>query len=314
MLRMYSVQSPYDFADTSMIENDLAAAGKKYSLRGKVCSALASMAISASLLYFGVVADLSAQESIRPAYTPDFVAQMLDYVSRDYALAVANGKVIDEDEYVEQLVVSGSALEVGDQIKAIRSQPDIRGDIARLIELIKAKAPHEAVKKQALKARDAIYVAAGTATAPRHWPSLTQGKQTFTANCASCHGAMGNGQGVAAQTLASKPMNFLDSARMASMSPLSVFTSVKLGVQNTAMPSFSTLSEDELWAVSFYVLSLRPRMDLPVTAKLDRTAADLWLKAAATLPDDELMQTLPGSSGERLKSLALLRTHSEDAR
>lgn len=294
-----------------MIDKDLAAAGRKYPLQGMASSALASMVIS-SLLYLSVVADTSAQESIRPAYTADFVAQMLDYVSRDYALAVSNGKIIDEDEYVEQLVVSGSALEVSDQIKAIRSQPAIHRDIARLIELIKEKAQPEAIKKQALKARDAIYVAAGTATAPRTWPSLTLGKQLFTANCASCHGAMGNGQGVAAQTLASKPMNFLDSARMASMSPLSVFTSAKLGVQNTAMPSFSSLAEDELWAVSFYVLSLGPRMELPVAAKLDRTAADLWLKAAATLPDEELMQTLPGSSSERLKSLALLRSHSED--
>lgn len=274
--------------------------------------ALATMAISASLLFLGVAPDTSAQESIRPAYTADFVAQMLDYVSRDYALAVANGKIIDEDEYVEQLVVSGSALEVGDQVKAISAQPAIRQDIARLIELIKQKAQPEAIKKQALKARDAIYVAAGTATAPRNWPSLTQGKQIFTANCASCHGANGNGLGVAAQTLASKPMNFLDSARMASMSPLSVFTSAKLGIQNTAMPGFSSLTEDELWAVSFYVLSLRPRMELPVVARLDRTAADLWLKAAATLPDEELMQTLPGSSSERLKSLALIRSHFED--
>jgi len=295
-----------------MIDNDLAAAGKKHPLHSMATAALASMALSATLLYLGVVPDTSAQESIRPAYTPDFVAQMLDYVSRDYALAVANGKIIDEDEYVEQLVVSGSALEVSDQIKAIRSQPAIRGDIARLIDLIKEKAPPEAIKKQALKARDAIYVAAGTATAPRHWPSLAQGKQLFSAHCASCHGAMGNGQGAAAQTLAAKPMNFLDPARMASMSPLSVFTSSKLGIQNTAMPSFSSLTEDELWAVSFYVLSLRPRMALPAAARLDRTAADLWLKAAATLPDEELMQTLPGSSSERLKSLALLRSHSED--
>lgn len=294
-----------------MIDNDLAAAGRTCPLRRMASSALASVAI-ASLLSLSVVADTSAQESIRPAYTPDFVAQMLDYVSRDYALAVADGKVIDEDEYVEQLVVSGSALEVSDQVKAISAQPAIRQDIARLIALIKEKAQPEAIKKQALKARDAIYVAAGTATAPRNWPSLTQGKQLFGAHCASCHGAMGDGRGAAAQALASKPMNFLDSARMASMSPLSVFTSVKLGVQNTAMPSFATLPEDALWAVSFYVLSLRPRMDLPAAARLDRTAADLWLKAAATLPDEELMQTLPGSSSERLKSLALLRSHSAD--
>ncbi len=283
-----------------------------YPLQGMASSALASMAISAALLCLGVMADTSAQESIRPAYTADFVAQMLDYVSRDYALAVSNGKIIDEDEYVEQLVVSASALEVSEQVKAIQSQPAIRTDIARLIELIKEKAPPDAIRKQALKARDAIHVAAGTATAPRNWPSLTQGKQLYTAHCASCHGATGNGRGVAAQTLAPKPMNFLDAARMASLSPLSVFTSAKLGVQNTAMPAFSSLAEDELWAVSFYVLSLAPRRELPAAARLDRTAADLWLKAAATLPDEELMQTLPGSSSERLKSLALIRTHSAD--
>jgi len=295
-----------------MIGKEMAATGRIYPLQGMASRALACMTVSASLLYLGLVADASAQESIRPAYTADFVAQMLDYVSRDYALAVSNGKIIDDDEYGEQLVVSRSALEVSDQIKSIRAQPAIRKDIAGLIELIKEMAPPEAIKKQALKTRDAIYVAAGTATAPRVWPSLAQGKQLFSAHCVSCHGATGNGQGVAAQSLASKPMNFLDPARMASMSPLSVFTSVKLGVQNTAMPGFSSLAEDELWALSFYVLSLRPRMELPATARLDGTAADLWLKAAATLPDEELMQTLPGSSGERLKSLALLRTHTED--
>jgi high-affinity iron transporter len=295
-----------------MIDKNSAAGGSRNPRQGMASSALASIAISVSLLYLSVVADTLAQEGIRPAYTADFVAQMLDYVSRDYALAVSDGKIIDEDEYVEQLVVSGSALEVSDQVKAIKSQPAIRGEIVRLIELIKEKAQPDSIKKQALKARDAIYVAAGTAIAPRNWPSLAQGKQIFTANCASCHGVMGDGRGITAPELASKPMNFLDSARMAPMSPLSVFTSVKLGVQNTAMPSFSSLREDELWAVSFYVLSLRPRMELPVAAKLDQTAADLWLKAAATLPDEELMQTLPGSSTERLKSLALLRSHSED--
>ena len=295
-----------------MFDKKLATGAKKYPRQGTASYALASIAFSASLLYPGVVGDAWAQESIRPAYTADFVAQILDYVSRDYALAVSNGKIIDEEEYVEQLVVSGSALEVGDQVKAIRSQPAIGKDIARLIELIKIKAPPEAIKQQALKARDAIYVAAGTAKAPRNWPSLTQGKQIYTTNCASCHGAMGNGQGSAAQALGSKPLNFLDSARMASMSPLSVFTSVKLGVQNTAMPSFSSLTEDELWAVSFYVISLKPRMQLAVASKLDRTAADLWLEAAATLPDEQLMQTLPGSPSERLKSLALLRTHSKE--
>jgi high-affinity iron transporter len=271
-------------------------------------------ALLAALL--GVVAapGAAAQERIRPAYTADFVAQMLDYVSRDYALAVANGKVIDEDEYLEQLVVSGSALEVSGQVKTLEAQPAIRAGIVRLIDLIKAKAPPDAIKAQALKVRDEIFAIAGVAMAPRHWPSLARGKQVFEANCVSCHGAMGDGRGPAAQALTPKPADFLDGARMAAVSPLSAFSAVKQGIQNTAMQGFPGLSEEELWAVSFYVLSLRHRADAPAAGKLDRTEADLWLKATATLPDAELMQALPGSSAERQKLLAVLRVHSDDRR
>lgn len=277
--------------------------GLGLSLRWALCAALLSLCSTGVAL---------AQERIRPAYTADFVAQMLDYVSRDYAMAVSNGKIIDQDEYVEQLVLSNSALEVSDQIKSLKAQPAIRAGIIRLLDLIKAKAPAETIKRHALKVRNEILAAAGIATAPRHWPSLARGQQLFHANCASCHGAAGDGRGPAAQALTPKPSNFLDATRMAAVSPLSAFGSIKLGVQNTAMQGFPGLTEDELWAVSFYVISLRSRAQPPVGGKLDRTAADLWLKAAATLADGELMLSLPGSAAERRKLLALLRLHTED--
>ncbi len=270
------------------------------------------MALFASWLGLFCVAGARAQERIRPAYTADFVAQMLDYVSRDYALAVSNEKVIDEDEYAEQLVVSKAALEVSGQVRTLAAQPSIRRGIVQLLDQIKAKASPEAIKSQALKVRDEIFAAASVATAPLSWPSLARGKQVFDANCASCHGATGDGRGPAAQALLPQPANFLDATRMAGVSPLSAFWAVKLGMQNTAMPGFPALSETEVWAVSFYVASLRLRADPPVAGSLDRTAADLWLKAAAALPDGELMQTLPGSPAERRKLLALLRLHSEE--
>ncbi len=220
-------------------------------------STLLTTALLATLLGLCSISGALAQERIRPAYTADFVAQMLDYVSRDYALAVSNGKVIDEDEYVEQLVVSNSALEVSSQVKSLAAQPSIRGGIVKLIDLIKATAPPEAIKAQALKVRDEIFLATGVATAPRHWPSLARGKQVFEANCVSCHGTTGDGRGPAAQALTPKPTDFLDATRMAAVSPLSAFGAVKLGIQNTAMQGFPALSEEELWAVAFYVVSLR---------------------------------------------------------
>lgn len=251
-----------------------------------------------------------AQERIRPAYTADYVAQMLDYVSRDYALAVSKGQVIDDDEYAEQLVVSNAALTVSAHIKALAAQPSIRNGIIQLIDQIKAKAPPETIKRQALGVRNDIFAAAGVSTSPRHWPDLVRGQQIYALHCASCHGRLGDGRGPAAQGLTPAPANFLNAARMSPLSPLSVFGAAKLGIRNTAMPGFAgQLSEDELWAVSFFVLSLPAREAGPVSGQLDQTAADLWLKAAAHMPDEELMHALPGTPAEQQKLLALIRRH-----
>lgn len=250
-----------------------------------------------------------AQSQIRPAYTADYVAQMLDYVSRDYVLAVAKGRVIDEDEYAEQLVLSRSALEVSAQIKALETQAGIRQGIVQLIELIQAKVPAERIKQHAQQVRNDILATAGMHTVPLRWPSLSRGQQVFDAHCSACHGPKGAGDGLAASTLTPRPANFQDKTRMAALSPLSAFFAVKHGLRNTAMEGFPALSDEDVWAVSFYVVSLMPRTPAGPQRPLDPTAADLWLKAAASLSDEALAQALPGTPAQRQHLLAQLRQH-----
>ena len=253
-----------------------------------------------------------SQAQIRPAYTAEYVAQMLDYVSRDYALAVSDGRVIDEDEYAEQLVVCHAALEVADQIHALRSQPTIRQGILTLIDKINGKFPASTIKQQAVALRDEIFLAGGVSISPPQWPNQAHGKKVFEAHCVSCHGISGDGQGAIAHTLSPRPANFLDPVRMKGASPLSAYGAIKMGITGTPMPAYTQLSDSDLWAVSFYLTSLRHRNASPsATGRVDPTAASIWLKAAASLTDDELVQALPGSGDERNKLLPLLRLYSE---
>ena len=252
-----------------------------------------------------------AQTQIRPAYTADYVAQMLDYVARDYPLAVANGRIVNHDEYAEQLQLTRAALEVGAQVSSLAAQPAIRSGILGLLGLIEAKAASAVIRKHALQVRNDIFAAAGPASAPAAWPSLAQGGSVYAQHCAACHGIDGDGRGAGSTPRAT---DFRDAASLAALSPVSAFHAIRAGLQKTAMPPFPALSDDEAWAAAFYVVSLRHGTDAAAGIALDRGAADLWLKATASLPDAELMRALPGSPAERARLLAALRTHKSEPR
>jgi high-affinity iron transporter len=88
---------------------------------------------------------------------------------------------------------------------------------------------------------------------------LTKGKVVFKANCVTCHGQSGAGDGPAAQTLNPKPLNFKTGKFLEGSSLENVFKTVTSGVHNTSMTSFGTLSKEDRCAVSIYVLSLKAK-------------------------------------------------------
>ena len=102
---------------------------------------------------------------------------------------------------------------------------------------------------------------AGTALAavpPKKSPELLdKGKAAFGTYCASCHGDSGVGDGAAAATLASKPRNFKKDAFKQGSKVNQIFDSVSKGVPNTPMAPFAYLSEDDRWALSYWVLELK---------------------------------------------------------
>lgn len=178
---------------------------------------------------------------------------LLDYVGAEYPQWVRNGKVVNEDEYAEQVEFSGT---VATLIPALPEHPE-RAALAKqadaLAAAIKAKAPGEDVSAAAAKLRIALIAAYKFEVAPRKAPDLAQAPALYATHCATCHGTEGRGDGVAAATLDPAPANFHDPERNGRRSVRALYGAITQGVEGTSMAAFSQLTDDERWALAFFV-------------------------------------------------------------
>jgi mono/diheme cytochrome c family protein len=86
---------------------------------------------------------------------------------------------------------------------------------------------------------------------------VAKGKASYETNCAACHGAKGLGDGDASAALDPKPRNLVKDKFKKGDKPAQVVAMLKAGIDGSTMISFSHLPDDELWALSYYVLDLR---------------------------------------------------------
>lgn len=192
---------------------------------------------------------------------------LLDYVGQDYAGAVKDGKVLSIPEYEEQKEFTGKAWETRTDLKDTALRASIEPDLAHLQQLVLEKAAPDSIEKVSREIKQRLIGVSGIATAPSHWPDFSEGRRAFKANCVLCHGPEGRGDGPAGAALDPKPANFHSEERMAALSPFQVFNTIRLGVPGTAMPAFPKLSEQEIWNLAFFVLSLKYTGDSAVAAR-----------------------------------------------
>lgn len=182
--------------------------------------------------------------------------QLLDYVAVDYSGAVVNGAVVSEGEYAEMLDFIDNAKR---QVQQLPAHPS-KGAIAVAIEDLRAAVVHKAEAKEVARlahAANALVIAAyPIPVAPKTLPDLARGAALYSANCASCHGAKGGGDGSLAASLDPKPIAFNDSERAGSRSLMALYQVVTQGVEGTSMASFASLSDEDRWALAFYVGTL----------------------------------------------------------
>lgn len=102
--------------------------------------------------------------------------------------------------------------------------------------------------------------AAPAVKAPAVTPELVaKGKQSYTSNCATCHGEKGDGNGAAAAMLTPKPRDLRSKEEKVGGhykqggKPEQLFNSITKGLPGTAMAPFASIPEAERWGIVFYI-------------------------------------------------------------
>src|SRR5206468_9641503 len=125
---------------------------------------------------------------------------------------------------------------------------------------------------------------------------VTRGKDLYRkAKCFQCHGDGGKGDGVSAPDLRDdlkfpiRPTDFTRGQLKGGSTVRDVFRTMTLGLDGSPMPSFAhSMSEEERWAISYYVLSLSAWKD-PLTGE----PLDLPAAARAALNSPEVVADHP---------------------
>ncbi|MGH8670079.1 MAG: FTR1 family protein, partial [Burkholderiales bacterium] len=231
----------------------------------------------------------------------------------DYPEAIDNGKVKNAGEYKEMLEFTA---QVSARLKELAENPGksgLVGEAQTLERLVQDKAAPPTVAAAAGKLRWALVGAYNLRLAPRAVPDVSRGKALYAQQCAACHGAQGRGDGPAAKGLEPAPSSFHDLRRMAQRSVYGLYNTISLGVEGTSMASFKQLSEDERWALAFFVSGIGiPPARIEQGARLWRQGEGRGLfsdlAAVATLSAAEIAER-HGSEAARIQDY--LRAHPE---
>lgn len=208
-------------------------------------------------LLVAAVMSLAVGERALAAVTPaETVWRLLDYVAVDYPGAVENGKVISTAEYSEMVEFANTASAQIAQLPASPAKPNlIRQATALKAAIAEKRAPSEVAGLARALATD-LLTAYPVALAPSVAPDFARGASVYAENCASCHGATGDGKGPASKGLDPPPIAFTDQDRARHRSVFGLYQVIEQGLDGTAMPSFAHLPQNDRWAVAFYVSSL----------------------------------------------------------
>jgi len=179
--------------------------------------------------------------------------RLLDYVAVDYPEAVRGGQVHNPAEYAEMIEFSASVRERIGQLPAHDAKASLIAQADRLRQQIAAKAAAEDIARTARGLASQLLAAYPVPLAPASAPDVARAGALYQAQCASCHGANGNGQGPLSPNMDPPPIDFTDRARAAERSPFALYQVIEQGLEGTAMPSFASLPAEDRWALAFYV-------------------------------------------------------------
>jgi high-affinity iron transporter len=222
-----------------------------------------------TLLLLLLAAGVRAESTEPPSATWQRAVGLLQYLSSDYPAAVASGNQAELAEQRGLVVDAQRALE-----ELGPAGVPYQGRLAAVAERVGQGTDAEGVARDCRALVDELAQAGGLRRSPRTTPDMARGAHLFQEGCAVCHGALGSGETPTALQLEPRPADLRSAERMDPYTPYRAFNVLALGVEGTAMPAYPTLSEDERWALAFYLMTLRqpacthtpPRASLEVLA------------------------------------------------
>jgi high-affinity iron transporter len=254
----------------------------------------------------------SHRAAAAPGSGAQTILQMLDYVAVDYQEAVQEGAIADDAEYDEQIDFVTQAIAMLGELPDRPARPALVEQARRLLALIHARGAAADVARLAGEIRRSLVAAYDVPVAPSRPPDLRAAAPLYAARCAACHGVEGRGDGPAGQGLDPAPTNFHDRARLDRRSVYALYSTITLGVRGTAMAGFADLSEDQRWALAFYVAGLG------VTDAERRQGTALWEHGTARAASPDLASVATGTVAEARERdpeaaalLAYLRTRPD---
>lgn len=179
--------------------------------------------------------------------------RLLDYIAVDYAAAVEDGQVVDENEYQEMVEFSASARERLQALPSTPAQPQLMEQAGVLQDAIAAQQSPQEVATIARGLAGALLAAYPMPLAPSAPPDLGAAADLYQQQCASCHGDTGGGDGPAGVGLDPPAIDFTDRSRARERSVFALYQVIEQGLEGTSMVSYAHLPEDERWALSFYI-------------------------------------------------------------
>ena len=205
------------------------------------------------LLMFAAVLGAAPAIAATPAEEVQTSWRLLDYIAVDYPEAVRDGKVVNAAEYQEMNEFSASVVE---RLAALPAKPARAGllrDAEGLQQAIESKADKSDIAERARSLGSALLAAYPVPLAPASVPDLARGAALYAQNCASCHGAKGEGPAGAFAKLEPPPIAFADRERARDRSLFGLYQVISQGLEGTAMQSFASLPEEDRWALAFHV-------------------------------------------------------------
>ncbi|HEY7859936.1 MAG TPA: cytochrome c, partial [Gemmatimonadaceae bacterium] len=203
------------------------------------------------LLMLGATSVLAQEDPVRR------VANIVSVAVAEYGKGVdAQGRRVDAAEQQEAVdflreARSGAAALTGDQMANARAVLDSLIGAAEA-----ARPPRELAAMQQRFA--ALLGSRAALEVPRSSIDVIEGRALFDKRCASCHGALGKGDGRAAAGIVPKPPAIGDPVTMRNVTPAMMYRITSVGISGTQMTGWAdVLTPEQRWNVVWYLMSLR---------------------------------------------------------